>query len=63
MKIVDNYSSFDIKQLKSGGFRVYADKDMKAYFGNLHWRKSADEEYATVDEAKAAIDRYWESRK
>ncbi|WP_054639862.1 hypothetical protein [Lactococcus fujiensis] len=63
MKTVENYSNFDIKQLKNGGFRVYADRDLKEYTGNISWRKSHDNEYRTIDEAKESIDRYWESRK
>lgn len=63
MKTVENYNNFDIKQLKSGCFRVYADRDLKEYAGNVKWCKSKTEEYVTVDEAKASIDRYWEYRK
>lgn len=63
MKIVENYDNFDIKQLKSGGYRVYADRDLKEYAGNIHWRKSADEEYQTIEEAKGSIDCWYEIRK
>ena len=41
MKVVDNYRNFDVKCLKSGGYRVYADSDLKEYAGPIHWRKSA----------------------
>lgn len=63
MKIVRNYDNFDIKQLKNGGFRVYADKDLKEYIGNVKWRKSDSEEYEKIDDAISSIDRYWEARK
>lgn len=63
MKVVDNYRNFDVRCLKSGGYRVYADSDLKEYAGPIHWRKSASEEYMNIDDAKSSIDRYWESRK
>lgn len=58
MKLVDNYHNFDIKQSKKGNFFVYSDDGLSEYV-----EVKFNIKYTSVEEAKAAIDRYWEQNK
>jgi hypothetical protein len=58
MKIVENYKNFDIKRSKIDNFFVYSDEGLSEYV-----EIKFNIKYSSVDEAKAAIDRYWEKNK
>ncbi|MGL4248734.1 MAG: hypothetical protein ACRCR5_08100 [Lactococcus garvieae] len=58
MKVVENYNNFDIKRSKIGNFFVYSDEGLSEYV-----EIKFNIKYSSVDEAKAAIDRYWEKNR
>lgn len=58
MKVVENYNNFDIKRSKIGHFFVYSDEGLSEYV-----EIKFNIKYSSVEEAKAAIDRYWEKNK
>ncbi|WP_019299060.1 hypothetical protein [Lactococcus garvieae] len=58
MKTVDNYKNFDIKRSKIGNFFVYSDDGLSEYV-----EIKFNVKYKSIEEAKAAIDRYWEQNK
>lgn len=57
MKTVDNYKNFDIKLSSAGNYFVYSDYNLSEYC-----EISFNIKFKSLENAKAAIDCYWEEQ-
>lgn len=57
MKTITNYNNFDIKLSKKGRYFVYSDIGLSDY---LEVRLGG---YDTLEEAKIAVDKFWEGQR
>lgn len=55
MKVVENYNNFDIKVSKLGRYFIYSDSGLSEYC-KVSFRRY----FETIEDAKKAIDKYWE---